>query len=331
MDFLHTPAFLRTRGGKTSLVAALATGAGVGTYLFGIFFIQTILLIGYVVGFVAIMFWEREQRKTSQVVPEIKLTDDERWSRKKKRLEQIEKKLGKHDKSSDSQERRTLIQEKRELENELRRIEWSIKESSLAEVYNANLGRLREIGKALEERGSDERNVPTDMESALGRKAKLGTDHGGDETDRDPQRDSEKKKKSNRDEKKLGDMELEDRRNLERIILTVESILKSEPNESLKMSLVPLANEIRAHYNAIKKRIGNPNVLSDYWVTWAILSSVINGLGVDKSLERYSSQTFLARFDELLNTILLRFESKESNSEAKTVIGIEKDEPADLV
>src|SRR5579875_2826261 len=158
MDFLHTVAFLRTRSGKTSLVAALAAGAGIGTYLFGIFFIQTILLIGYVAGFVAIMFWEREQRKTSQLVPDVKLTNDEKWSRKKRRLEQIERELGK--------------QQKRELENELRRIEWSIKESSLAEVYNANLGRLREIGKALEERGS-ERNLPTDAQSALSRKEKL--------------------------------------------------------------------------------------------------------------------------------------------------------------
>jgi hypothetical protein len=327
MDFLHTVAFLRTRSGKTSLVAALAAGAGIGTYLFGIFFIQTILLIGYVAGFVAIMFWEREQRKTSQLVPDVKLTNDEKWSRKKRRLEQIERELGKQQKSSDLQERRTLLQEKRELENELRRIEWSIKESSLAEVYNANLGRLREIGKALEERGS-ERNLPTDAQSALSRKEKLETDQGSDETDRDPQEDS--RKKNNGEGKKPEDTELEDRRNLERIILTVESILKSEPDESLKMSLVPLANEIRAHYNAIKKRVGSPDVLSDYWVTWAVLSSVINEIPVDRTLERYSSPAFRARFDEFLNAALLRFASKARKIETKAVTE-EKDDSADLV
>jgi hypothetical protein len=261
---LKNPFRFRGIRAKIALILAIGGGAAVATYFFGFFAIQSMLLIGYVAGFLAILFWEREKRENA-FDSRVAVTSDERWVYLKKKIERLEK----QSRRSSEPERQILLAEKRSLENELRRVEWKVRESSLTEMYNAGMGNLKRDGKG---------NPAAE----------------GEEDTSLPRRES----KSHRG----GEQEREERKALERIIDYAETVLVSENPDSLKIALAPVLNETRAHYNAIRSRRRKSGVVTDYWVVWAILASVVNCMAVDPKIISYSSPSLKQKMEKLLTS-----------------------------
>ncbi len=88
-----------------------------------------------------------------------------------------------------------------------------------------------------------------------------------------------------------------------RIVKNVEKTLKDEPPASMKETLVPMMNDLRAHYNILKKRRRDDSTLSDYFVTWATLSSFVRGSPPDKKLIGYASSGFKGKLEKLQHSI----------------------------
>jgi hypothetical protein len=96
----------------------------------------------------------------------------------------------------------------------------------------------------------------------------------------------------------------EENKNLERIIENAEKILGSEPVDSLSIALQSVVNDFKAHYNVIKKRKNNSETLANYWVAWALISSVINHVDIDPQISKYASKEFRPKIAKLIKMIL---------------------------
>ncbi|MHB1908711.1 MAG: hypothetical protein ACYCQJ_07540 [Nitrososphaerales archaeon] len=264
---LRVKALFKSLNSKLILIASVATLIVLACTALDILSIEVLLLTWNAGLVIAIILWEREKR-TAALNARTSFSDDERWVKAKINLEQVDSKL---EKTKDDQKRHYLLKQRQWLQNELRRLEWSIKESNMNSMYNAQAGNLRRTNK------SDLSNAPS----------------GLDRLDTLPDGTSAVKKRASLE------MENKDRMNLQRILDEAEAVIKSEPRESLTTALRPLANDCKAHYNAIKKRKGDSDYLTDYWVAWSIISSIASGLEIDTTALKYASkgfQTKLAKF-----------------------------------
>lgn len=88
-----------------------------------------------------------------------------------------------------------------------------------------------------------------------------------------------------------------------KVVKTVEKILTDEPPTSVREALAPIMNDLRAHYNILKKRRHDDAILSDYFVTWATLSSFVRGSIPDKRLLGYASSGFRRKLGKLQDQI----------------------------
>ena len=253
------------------LIASVATLIVLACTALDILSIEVLLLIWNAGLVIAIILWEREKRATA-LNARTGFSDDERWVKAKVNLEQVDSRL---EKTKDSQKRRHLLKQRQWLQNELRRLEWSIKESNMNSMYNAQAGNLRRTGK------SDFSSGPS----------------GLDKLDTLPDGTSAVRKRA------LLEMENKDRTNLQRILDEAEAVIKSEPRESLTTALRPLANDCKAHYNAIKKRKQTSDCLTDYWVAWSIISSIASGLEIDTTALKYASKNFQAKLSKFVKSV----------------------------
>jgi hypothetical protein len=221
--------------------------------------------LGGIATFAGSVVWERHRRNV-EIATSPPVSSDEKWTRLKMDLDRIDRKL---ERTTDQSSRKVLSYQKRWLEAELRKLEWVMKESDLNNMYNATRRSLRE--------------------SSAGGPARLASDNGR----AGPGRVTGAKESGN----------AFDRKNLEKILDNAESILKVEPYASLSSALIPISNDFRAHYNAIKRRSRDSTSLSDYWVSWAIILSIESGVSVDASMSKYASNEFRPRIAKFLKFV----------------------------
>jgi hypothetical protein len=265
--------------GVNSKILLIVSGAMLGSLallLCGAFYIEALMLVWNFAFVASVIVWERHKRSLALSGTSLSFSNDERWSRTKRDLEKID---GRLDKTRDSEKRRTLLYQKHALENELRRIEWSIKESNLNAMFNAGTGNLRKV---------DSKNFPIHYDS----EGNPGIPDGVDPLDKYTPEGAL------RERKRLEKL-AEERKNLDRIVDGAILILKFEPPESVPESLRSLANEFRANYNILKKQNRNRS-LADYWVAWAILSSIINRVKIDTRISKYASDDLRPRLLKLI-------------------------------
>lgn len=223
--------------------------------------------------------WEKHKRETALNGGGPTFSNDERWSKTKRDIERID---GKLDKTRDSDKRRGLLHQKYLLENELRRLEWAIKESNLNGMYNAGTGSLRKLDPKGMPLRSQNQNGTLDKDSEEIDPGERYTPDG-----------------ALRERKRL-ERRAEERKNLQRIIDNAEAILRAEPADSIPAALKPVANDFKAHYNVLKKRRNNQDSLADYWVAWAVISSIMNRIEVDPQIAKYASEQFRPRISKFI-------------------------------
>ena len=82
--------------------------------------------------------------------------------------------------------------------------------------------------------------------------------------------------------------------------------MQNEPFASLKIALIPLANDLKTHYKILKEKSEKDNfersILSDYWASWMVLSSLIKGVCIDSELAKYTSDEYRPRFKKLIES-----------------------------
>lgn len=166
-------------------------------------------------------------------------------------------------KSSNPDEKQGLLAQKRTLETELRGLEWKIKELEMTKMYNASKENTRDLWAQAKQSQSDD-NQMEEFEEHLNRK------------------------------------------HLIKIVREAQGILQNEPFASFKIALIPLTNDLKTHYKILKKRLEKENldrsILSDYWATWIVLSSLIKGDSIDSELAKYTSDEYRAKFKKLIES-----------------------------
>jgi hypothetical protein len=268
------------------LIGILAVLACVLFYFFGFLFIQTILLVGYVSIFPAILIWEKKKRERAVIDPS-RLSEDERWSKTKMKVEKIERRI---QREKDTAEKSALLRQKRYLESELRQLEWKIRETEMTQLYNASKGNMKQIDST--------RSVITTV-NALNAEFK-------------------------RQQAKKG--------HLLKILKDVEDIMKNEPLSSREISLMRVANDLKAQYNALKRkkmiissRNGNSEssraLLSDYWACWVAVTSLAKGFAVEKNLAKYTSADFQPEFSKFMKSTHLEESSSLEKRNVSSVDG----------
>ncbi|HKW03849.1 MAG TPA: hypothetical protein VJN71_00995 [Nitrososphaerales archaeon] len=265
--------------GVNSKILLIVSGAMLGSFalfLWGAFYIEALMLVWNFAFVASVIVWERHKRSLALSGGSLSFSNDERWSRTKRDLEKIE---GKLDKTRDSEKRRTLLYQKHALENELRRVEWSVKESNLNAMFNAVTGSLRKV---------DSKKYPIRYDGEGNPEIPEGVDP----------LDKYTPEGALRERKRLEKL-AEERKNVDRIVDGAILILKSEPPESVPEALRSLANEFRANYNILKKQ-NRIRFLADYWVAWAIMSSIINRVKIDSRISKYASEDFRPRLLKLI-------------------------------
>ena len=282
-------ALFRSVNSKIILIVSGATLGSVGLLLLGSLSIEALVLIWNLAFVASVIVWERNKRDTAlSGGGGPTFSNDENWSRIKREIERIEGRLGK---TRDSEKRRALLYQRYMLENELRRLEWSIKESNLNGIYNAGSGNLRKL---------DPEGTPSRGE------AQNGTP-GEDSEEIEPW-ERYTPEGALRQRKRL-ERQAEERKNLMRIIDSAEAILRSEPVDSIPAALRPVGNDFKAHYNVLKKRRNSQDSLADYWVAWAVISSVLSGVKIDSAIAKYASDGFrprIVKFIKLVDSLHLR-------------------------
>jgi len=140
-NVLKVSVILENSKAKYLIIAAIAIASCCLLYLFGIFFIQTIMLVGYAACFPAILIYEKRRRNgmSSEMT---EFSGDERWSETKSKLKKVEDRIRN---SSNPDEKQVLLAQKRTLETELRGLEWKIKESEMTKAYNASKENTRDL------------------------------------------------------------------------------------------------------------------------------------------------------------------------------------------
>ena len=231
-------------------------------------YIQFILVVWNIAVVLFIIFWEKEKTRRQAGLPDH--TKDERWSKTKREIESIDSKLPK---THDSEKKKDLLARRMYLMNELRRLEWSIKESNINEMYNAQQGGLKKLDPSSQQKGP------------IGGRKLLDPEEIDEEVER-----SKKK-------------ELEYLNGFEK---SLESILKDEPIDSLPAVLGPLINEIRAHYNMLKQRNPSSGSLTNCWTIWALGSTLVEGGRVNPGLSKYATKQFKPKIDSLMTILVKR-------------------------
>jgi len=229
-------------------------------YFLGILLIQSIMLVGYIAMLPTILVWEKYSGGKSDSV-----FDDGRLREKKSEIKKLQ---GRIDRSQNESEKKILRSKWKTLENELRRLEWSIRESNLTRSHDpAN------------DEGHPSLGDPMFSKSP---KSKSESDRS---TTNEPR------------ERRIDIANLEKREHLLKILGDVKQVLTKESQQSVRVELLYLANEVRAHYNIIRKKDPSLNsLLSDYWVVWVVLYSLSNNSPLPDNLERYSSSSFRSKF-----------------------------------
>ncbi len=278
---LRYRAIFHSINSKFFLIGIVATLGSLGLLCTGFLSIEALILIWNFAFVASVMIWER-YRRSNAINMGATFSNDERWSKIKRDLECVD---GKLQKTKDSAKIKSLLYQKRSLENELRRVEWSIKETNMNEIYNAGMGNLRKLDSKRMSLGSDQDSSGT----------------SGGKEDLDPN-DKFGPEGALRERRQL-ERQAEERKNLERIIDNAERVLCSERAESLPVALQSVANDFKAHYNVIKRRKYSSVSLADYWVAWALISSVMNGVDVDLQISKYASKEFRPRIFKFIKSI----------------------------
>ncbi len=231
-----------------------------------ILLIQSIILVGYFAMIPAILTWEKYAATKRFFSKDSDLSADERWVLTKMDLEKIQKQI---DKCKNEAEKKHLNSSKSSLENKLRRLEWSLRESDLSEMYNAAKGNL---GHLPDEKASS----PPEQ-----------SPKGSDEEEMDSSKDEEMEVHS-----------YESRNYLVKTLLDARAVLRNEPGPTLRLVLKPTANNLRAHYNALRRKQTKKSsptfaaLVSDYWACWVLLHALANNLPLEPDLPRYCSNIF---------------------------------------
>jgi hypothetical protein len=109
---------------------------------------------------------------------------------------------------------------------------------------------------------------------------------------------------------KLSERELErneeqllDRKVLFKIVKTAEQVVQNEPETSIKVALMQIERDLKAHYKVLSKlkEASVSGVLSDYWVAWMVVCGILNGVAMDPKVERYASRGFRPKLRTLLD------------------------------
>lgn len=201
-----------------------------------------------------------------------RLSEDEKWSKTKTKIEKLEQKI---EKEKNDTQKQALLLEKRSLEAQLRELEWEIRESEMTQMYNASKGKMRQI--------DEPESVITSM------------------TELDAQF---KKVRADKDY-------------LLKSLKETGEIVKEESRPSRDIALMRIANDLKAHYNILKRKTnlssgskGNSEsstmLLSDYWVCWAAVNSLAKGSAVERDLAKYASKEFQAEFSKFVKSVTLR-------------------------
>jgi hypothetical protein len=159
---------------------------------------------------------------------------------------------------------------------ELRKIEWTVRETArslLASMQNIS---KRNMPVSLSSPPSECRTTETPKERAL----------------------------ANARKRSLDERDKAQRRLLLSVLDNAEAIISVEPNLSLPDALHPIANELKAHYNEIKKRSRDQktpinSTLTDYWVLWATISTLQNGSTLDNRILKYASKDLKERISRI--------------------------------
>jgi len=104
-------------------------------------------------------------------------------------------------------------------------------------------------------------------------------------------------------------------KNLKRVIEASIHAAYHEEFEPMRHSLKMMANELKAAYGQMRRRMGDGQVLSDYWVTWAILTSAAAGSPVAPGLAGYSSRGIRGLVKELIRAVNSRVVGRKADLE----------------
>jgi hypothetical protein len=196
------------------------------------------------------------------------------WSQLKKEAQQLENQI---QKTRDLGKRRALQGKLRSLLNDLRRLEWSIREESMDAIPSSR---------------PDE---DEDKYSNYNGESSSPFMHGNSNS-------AGQRKNS----KENWNGEPKERRQLERILKLSLEVITNEPEDSLASVLALLSNELRAHYNEIKKRkiAGNVSsiaLLGDYWATLMVLHCAIRKTSIDFPIAKYVSKEYSEMFSRFVS------------------------------
>jgi hypothetical protein len=96
-----------------------------------------------------------------------------------------------------------------------------------------------------------------------------------------------------------------------------EDLTNKESQSSRDIALARLANDLKAQYNALKRKTNSSSdskgnsepirtLLSDYWVCWAAVNSLAKGSTVGKDLTKYASKDFQVEFSKFIKSVNTR-------------------------
>jgi hypothetical protein len=209
-------------------------------------------------------------------------SEDERWSKTKSELDKLQTQI---EKTRNSSEKQSLLRKKVSLENELMKLEWEIRESDMTHIYNATRGL-----KPLSEKDISQNTAKDSETEANNSPLKFG-----------------KKTESNY---------------LSDVLRNAKEILREEPENSREISLIQLANDVKAHYSILKRKTvppkanlapdskeksrsksNNSTIPSDYWVCWATIQSLAKNSRFDRNLLKYASADFRPEFSKFLKSL----------------------------
>ena len=256
---------------KIVLIWILSVAVLVALFFFDLLSIQSMLLVWNFSIVLSIILWEREKKRNilsatpEYAGPSGSQKNETRWVEVKKEIERTRDQLGK---TKDPKKLGDLRRRARSLTNELRRLEWSIRETNMDEMYKAHKFGLRELD-------------PRRMKSAI-----------------------EKQSEEAYARRKKLEFEARNGQNLEAIANTVLETLHDEPDDSLPASLSAVSNELRAGYNAIKKKTKRARILKDYWATLYLIRSVIERSPLEVvEVQKYVSSEYYPTFRRLVKAI----------------------------
>lgn len=208
--------------------------------------------------------------------------------------------------------RRRLLAKQLNLgKSELRRIEWSLQEATASWITSLRDFERRGFAarsENLEDGGAGEISRPeelTPIPASLAREKALASAR----------------------KRALFERERAQRKILTNILDNAEAIATIEPISSLPDALRPIANELRAHYNDIKKRSKNQrvalttNTLTDYWVSWAAVSSLLGGTTMDGRIVKYASKDMR---DRIIRISKLAAPGEIPESQSSNWLGFER-------